>query len=130
MVRRIEPENDRHDRGTQHDPRHKPGKQEWHAENSRLDPIDEKRADQHGGERQKRKHADHANQIARWPPVVLFFGALLLRRAEQLIGVAMRKFFQIAGRQLERINEFPSGPVGAVGIIDREQHAVRAEDRK
>jgi hypothetical protein len=50
-VRRIEPENDCHDSGAQDDPCHAPREQERHAENSRLDPVDEKRADQHGGER-------------------------------------------------------------------------------
>ena len=121
-VCRIEPENNRHDRSTQHDPCHAPGEQERHAENAWLDPVDKERADEHGGERQKRKQADHAHQITRSPPDVLSFGTLLLCRAvfelEQPVGVALRKFFQIAGRQLERIDEVTAGAVGAVGIVD------------
>src|SRR5580704_12623089 len=75
-VCRIEPENNRHDRSTQHDPCHAPGEQERHAENAWLDPVDKERADEHGGERQKRKQADHAHQITRSPPDVLSFGTL------------------------------------------------------
>src|ERR1700677_817415 len=49
---------------------------------------------------------------------------------EQPIGVAVRKFLQICGRQFEPVKILPTRPVAAKWIIDREQHTIGPKYRQ
>ncbi len=42
----------------------------------------------------------------------------------------MRKFLEIRGGQVQRVEKFLALPIGTVGIINREKHAINAEDGK